>query len=311
MSINNINPGITIPAKNTAKPFRPTDPASQTDCFSGDSEIPECFIKGPFSIPVSAFKSPQLKNPELPQATFFKPQSPFKISPQERIDSVCKVASGLSGDKDFLESPIIDPHAFFPDETGMTQIVIHVEQDPHLKLYLKTAAERLKPQLPLNMASMQQELTFLKQLNREINQQFDWKRFSLHAGGYPGFVKERLLGDSMRQGVGVCRHRALLTKLTLDALNHDEIETSVKRGIIKINYLPEDSRFRKNFCPHVWNTVMFPSGRKYLVDAINNIVLPLSNQKAPIRLEPKAEKLRAAYAGWEHMFKHGNPDFKK
>ena len=94
------------------------------------------------------------------------------------------------------------------------------------------------------------------------------------------FIK---LGQTIKSGAGMCRHRALLTKVLADEIG---LNSSMIRGCFELQGLE----------PHMWNEVTI-DGEKYLFDAILNNV---------IKLDSKAEVLDKYYQKpgcvWKQMY---------
>jgi hypothetical protein len=76
------------------------------------------------------------------------------------------------------------------------------------------------------------------------------------------------LGTFLEAGAGVCRHRALWTKVLVDDLSQGGIKASFHYGwFAKVG-------------GHAWNQIRFPNGREYLFDPMNDLIFDLSNPAA-------------------------------
>jgi hypothetical protein len=98
--------------------------------------------------------------------------------------------------------------------------------------------------------------------------------------GKQDYIPIQKLGHALNDESGVCLHKAAVNKLILDELSHPGVETSLKSGFLKMDpkVYPQLPPYTKpnSLRRHAWNTVTFPSGRKWLIDSENNFAALLS-----------------------------------
>jgi hypothetical protein len=135
-------------------------------------------------------------------------------------------------------------------------------QDPAIQAFLDSGEEKLRPLLADAQRTGNPE-KFLQASMTYVNAQFpvntgDWKQ----GGG--------TLGEHMNEGDGVCRHKAIATKLLMDRLG---VPSTLESG----NYVFLDKQSgKRQLGPHAWNTVSV-DGKPYLFDSSQRKIGDLSN----------------------------------
>lgn len=297
-------------------------------------------VQSPVANPRFGTKSEHYEEPQSWWQTFcdflagftftpLNPKSHFKIRANDPIADGTIISSGIYNERGLEWKANIDRTDVVPQSPMMlTAIRVDRRLDKTLMAYLNSLeVQELKEQVPSSTATPDEELHFLKALSRSTNRQFDHSGLSVEeqkqhcerdtyrayqeqreqynergqTGEAPYHRTTRLLGHSMRKGVGVCRHRALLNALSIRHMDVPGLKATYTTGLVK-DLLDRDSDFSFKSA-HVWNVVTMPSGRKYIADPSNELEYPIR--------KVNGVKYPLGYVSLDHIFKHGNPNFNK
>lgn len=251
----------------------------------------------------------------------------------------------------FRKALITKSDISFAEPESVVNILIDRSQDRHLWHYLNSPNVRqLARKVPTKKACADEEILFLKELSEMTKRQFDHlgiplevqkliqdldnfpqqtkaqrkkyeKQYSMNTASQNADSEEmiqskplRLLGDSMRRGVGVCCHKALLNKITLDFIkqkrffniwNLQDLKISYKLGLAQT----EISKLFSAEEGHAWNVVQFPSGRKYLLDSISDLYAPYTKENSITKASQGSKTIY--YISFNRLFKIENPNPQK
>ena len=276
-------------------------------------------------------------NPGLKLLSFMKLPANERIANGTLVPTVT-----MARELDIFSKPRITQRDIsIPNTNEVSAMLYDLPKDKYLQKYLKSKAIReLKRRLPSRNASVNDEMAFLERLSNLTNAQFNHRRYSIARQERIHFLDDglryaealrqyqegsldieclkdpvymhylqhhkhkpyRLLGESMKRGVGLCCHEALLNKVTLDYLKHRDLTISYKDGLENEDL---DSLF-SNESAHAWNTVTFPSNRKYLLDSTNQIWLPMVKSDAITPITK--DGLTYYYISWNRLLKVDNPN---
>lgn len=249
------------------------------------------------------------------------PNYAFKIRRTEYIPNGTQIPSALSFSK---EIPIADPinpqDVWSSSQNVYPWNEINVKMDQRLRDYLMSKeVEALKQSIPGKNATISEEMAFLKRLSKSTNDQFDRVGLSrarqqeimeqdgfdvfmqkgkqylkdfpkleteskqqyeqrleqdFQSGKMPSYRESRLLGENMTRGTGFCSQRALLNKLTIDSFNRPDLITiTYKTGMVTPRLA------------HAWNTIIFSSGRKYVLDSAQNLHVLVSQKVYGLKIK--------------------------
>lgn len=255
-------------------------------------------------------------------------KSHFKIRANDPIPDGTLITAGVVYRAQQKSIAVMSPEM-------MTAIEVNHPRDATLRAHLNASAlQKLKDSVPSASASEKEEIAFLKKLNKYTNRKFDrkgipqWKQIEISEQDYylnhfeklddyneqgqhgerPKKLTQRLLGVSMDEGVGVCRHRAITNVLSIRRMQIPGLTATYTMGLMK-EILERDSNFSSN-AVHAYNVVTMPSGRKYVVDPIND---PLNDGSGTVLPKKKigGHKYPLNYVSFDHILKHGNPNLNK
>jgi len=258
------------------------------------------------------------------------PRFAHTISADERILPGYIHPAQFSCKQDLLSFSKFDKEDIKPDiRTG-----IRIGRWGRLRTFLKSQdLAELRQSVPTVNSSSQEELAFLRKSNRLCAEQLTHSKLSVaereekHVNRLISdtekWMKNELespvihpLDKTVQEGDGVCIHQALLNKIMLDSLGHNELQTTLHSGFVKRNPL-QAGKFHNNSGSHAWTMVTMPSKQEYLVDPSTQIVIQVTRklengQLVPlVYAKPEHNSLKAAYVSFSHLLEHGNPDFIK
>lgn len=253
-------------------------------------------------------------------------------------------------DDTFEQPKITKTDLFSVEPKTVINILVDRSIDPYLRHYLNSAdVKQLAKNIPNKKASIIEEIAFAKRLGELTKQQFYHlgippetqkviqnldnfpkqtesqrkyyeKLYPMKPDQYGATYSEmgetqplRLLGNSMRRGVGVCCHQSLLNKITLDYIKQKLLLNPRKYNGLGISYkmglIAKDmSTLFSQEEQHAWNVIEFPSGRKYILDSINSIYAPYTQKNAITIVRQGSETVY--YISWNRLLKVENPNYK-
>jgi len=255
-------------------------------------------------------------------------KSHFKIRANDSIPDGTLITSGVLYKPQQKSIVLMSPEM-------MTAVEVNRSKDDTLTAHLTSSSlQKLKDTVPSASASEKEEIAFLKKLNQCTNRKFDrkgipdWKQVEISEQDYylhyyeklddyneqgqygerPKKLTQRLLGVSMDEGVGVCRHRAITNVLSIRKMHVPGLTATYTMGLMK-EILERDSNFSSN-AVHAYNVVTMPSGKKYVVDPFND---PLKDGSGTVLPKKKigGHKYPLNYVSFDHILKHGNPNLNK
>lgn len=236
-------------------------------------------INKPVSVQRFSFSGKLIQRKPLAKDTFVKNSSQqyisFGLAPaveQQIKNSISK--NYISFDEKILDGyRLFDgsvkyqdhEHYSFPYYTPFTEIlVVDRQKDSVLRETIneaKIGLEALKSQEPLEK---------VKYLKNFINWTFFDFTDDLSIKKVRAHTKEEIpLGQFIKEGTGVCRHKALLFKVLVDDLLAKD---GVKADFVK-GYLDKDG----SLWGHDWNELILPDNRKVLYDVHQDLGVDISD----------------------------------
>ncbi len=182
--------------------------------------------------------------------------------------------------------PVI--HTVVRQTSGHEVIIINRETDAILKKTIDCFKDSIKDKNYTSSEIIKKLLQFIDEIftvHKDNNELASDKELLNLTMEHFDNEDECNFGEIINSGAGVCRHRALLTKLILDEIG---LKTRIINGFYFYFHFNSDY-----YDPHSWNEIISNEGKTYLFDSMHRTIIDISDTNT--HSTPQAQKYRLSH----------------